>query len=95
MPRNAVTSALLTVCTPHPVLHPSSENTARASLICINAYVVTQKKFTVDFLSKKMKANEGEVPQYYIEQSHEPIIDPVEFELVQAELAASSASDVH
>lgn len=25
-----------------------------------------QKKFTVDFLQKKMKVNEGEVPQYYI-----------------------------
>ncbi len=46
-----------------------------------------QKKYTVDFLSKKMKPNEGEVPQYFIEQSHEPIIDPVEFELVQAEFA--------
>ena len=40
-----------------------------------------QKKFTVDFLLKKMKPNEGEVPQYYIEKSHEPIIDPMEFEL--------------
>jgi DNA invertase Pin-like site-specific DNA recombinase len=46
-----------------------------------------QKKFTVDFLLKKMKTNEGEVPQYYIDKSHEPIIDPVEFELVQAEFA--------
>ena len=50
-----------------------------------------QKKFTVDFLSKKMKPNEGEVPQYYIEQSHEPIIDPIEFELVQAEMARRKA----
>ena len=25
-----------------------------------------QKKFTVDFLEKKMKTNEGEVPQYYV-----------------------------
>lgn len=46
-----------------------------------------QKRFTVDFLSKKMKPNEGEVPQYFIEQSHEPIIDPIEFDMVQAELA--------
>ena len=30
-----------------------------------------QKKFTTDFLTKKMKVNEGEVPQYYVEQSHE------------------------
>ena len=38
-----------------------------------------------------MKPNEGEVPQYYIEKSHEPIIDPVEFELVQAEFARRKA----
>ena len=46
-----------------------------------------QKKFTIDFLDKKMKVNEGEVPQYYIEQSHQPIIDPEEFDKVQAEFA--------
>lgn len=32
-----------------------------------------------------MKINEGEVPQYYIENSHEPIIDPMEWEAVQDE----------
>ena len=46
-----------------------------------------QKKFTMDFLTKKQKVNEGEVPQYFIEDSHPPIIDPEEFELVQAEIA--------
>ena len=45
-----------------------------------------QKKFTVDFLTKKQKVNEGEVPQYLVEHSHPPIIDPEEFELVQAEI---------
>ena len=45
-----------------------------------------QKKFTVDFLTKKQKVNEGEVPQYFVEHSHPPIIDPEEFELVQAEI---------
>ena len=44
-----------------------------------------QKCFTVDFLNKTKKVNEGEVPQYYIEKSHQPIIDPQEFDLVQAE----------
>lgn len=44
-----------------------------------------QKKFTVDFLTKKTKVNEGEVPQYYVEESHPAIIPPEEFELVQAE----------
>jgi len=46
-----------------------------------------QKKFTVDFLMKKMKPNEGEVPQYYVEHSHEAIINPVEWDMVQAEIA--------
>lgn len=45
-----------------------------------------QKGFTVDFLTKKRKVNEGEVPQYYVEHSHEAIIDPLEFELVQSEI---------
>ena len=41
------------------------------------------KCFTVDFLTKKRKVNEGEVPQYYVEHSHEPIITPEEFDKVQ------------
>ena len=46
-----------------------------------------QKKFTVDFLQKKMKSNEGEVPQYYVEGSHPAIIEPDEWDQVQAEFA--------
>lgn len=44
-----------------------------------------QKTFTVDFLTKKKKLNEGEVPQYLVENSHEAIIDPGEWEAVQRE----------
>ena len=44
-----------------------------------------QKCFTVDFLSKRTKANAGEVPQYYVENSHPAIIVPEEWEQVQAE----------
>lgn len=46
-----------------------------------------QKKFTVDFLTKAQKINEGEVPQYYVENSHPAIIAPETFDLVQSELA--------
>lgn len=45
-----------------------------------------QKCFTTDFLTKKRKVNEGEVPQYYIENSHEAIIDPPEWDAVQEEI---------
>jgi hypothetical protein len=41
----------------------------------------------VDFLSKKKKRNEGEVPQYYVEKAHQAIIEPAVFEMVQQELA--------
>ena len=62
--------------------------TTVASILTNEKYkgaALLQKKFTIDFLDKKMKVNEGEVPQYYIEQSHQPIIDPEEFDKVQAE----------
>ena len=49
-----------------------------------------QKEFTVDFLQKKVKKNEGEVPQYYVEGNHEAIISPAVFDLVQDELARRS-----
>ena len=51
-----------------------------------------QKTFTVDFLTKKHKQNEGEVPQYYVRGNHEAIIPPDEFEQVQAELARRKRS---
>jgi len=45
-----------------------------------------QKEFTVDFLRKKKKKNEGELPQYYVEGDHEPIISPWLFDYVQKRL---------
>lgn len=45
-----------------------------------------QKRFTVDYLSKTTKVNEGEVPQYYVQNSHPAIIPPDEFDAVQAEM---------
>ena len=50
-----------------------------------------QKKITVDFLTKKMKVNEAEVPQYYVENSHPAIIKPNEWVLVQTEMARRKA----
>lgn len=45
-----------------------------------------QKKFTVDFLTKESKKNEGEVPQYYVQHNHEAIISPQVFDWVQEEI---------
>ena len=46
---------------------------------------ILQKSFTVDFLTKRKKVNEGEVPQYYVENSHPAIISAEVFDLAQAE----------
>lgn len=42
-----------------------------------------QKRFTADFLTKKLVKNEGQVPQYYVEGNHPAIIDPDVWELAQ------------
>ena len=45
-----------------------------------------QKTYTVDFLSKKRADNDGQVPQYYVEDSHPAIIDKEMWEAVQLEM---------
>lgn len=44
-----------------------------------------KKTFTTDFLTKKKKLNEGEVPQYYVEDSHPAIVSKEVYELAQIE----------
>lgn len=33
-----------------------------------------QKSFTINYLTKEKKANEGELPMYYVENNHDPIV---------------------
>ena len=47
---------------------------------------ILQKRYTVDFLTKKQKINEGEMPQYFVENSHPDIVSVSTFELVQNEI---------
>ena len=87
---NAIAKRLTTNGIPTPA---GKENWQRATVESIlrnekyKGAALLQKSFTVDFLQKKMKINEGEVPQYYVEHSHEAIIAPEEWERVQLELA--------
>jgi len=46
---------------------------------------VLQATFVEDYLTKKVKKNNGELPQYYVSQNHPPIIPPEKFEMVQEE----------
>lgn len=45
--------------------------------------MLLQKEFTVDFLTKKTKKNEGELPKYYVQNNHEAIIAPWLFDYIQ------------
>ena len=47
---------------------------------------ILQKTFCTDFLTKKMKRNEGELPQYYVKGSHPAIISAEAFDEVQTEM---------
>lgn len=49
-----------------------------------------QKTYTVDFLTKKRVKNDGIVPQYYVENSHEAIIPKDLFMQVQEEMVRRS-----
>ena len=51
-----------------------------------------QKTYTVDFLSKKRVKNNGIVPQYYVENSHEPIIPRELFMQVRRDGSESESS---
>lgn len=50
-----------------------------------------QKTYTLDYLTKTVKKNKGEVKQYYVTNSHEAIIDEDVFNLVQVELQRRSS----
>lgn len=50
-----------------------------------------QKTYTVDFMTKKRVLNKGIVPQYYVEDDHEPIIPKELFYRVQEEMMRRSS----
>ena len=75
------------------VLSPSGRSTWQPrtilSILTNEKYkgdALLQKTFCTDFLTKKMKVNEGEVPQYYVENSHPAIVSDEVYEEVQLEL---------
>ena len=49
-------------------------------------HALLQKTFCEDFLTKKVVKNTGQIPKFYVEESHPHIIEPDEFDVVQAEI---------
>ena len=56
--------------------------------------LLLQKFFTNNHIEKKQCFNRGELPQYFVEGNHEPIIDRETFDAVQAEIAQRRAMDI-
>ena len=54
-----------------------------------------QKEYTADFLDKTRRKNMGEIPQYYVEEHHEPIIPPDLFDFVQSEIKSREQNGKH
>lgn len=87
------TSWIAKYLTEHNILSPAGKDkwqeTTVRSILKNEKYkgdAILQKSFTVDFLTKKKKINEGEIPQYYVENSHPAIITSEVFDLVQHEI---------
>lgn len=49
--------------------------------------LLLQKEFISDPITKKRKQNHGELPQYWVENTHEPLIDLETFRWIQDEIA--------
>lgn len=57
--------------------------------------LLLQKTYSSDYINKKNVFNHGELPMYYVEDSHEAIIDQETFDLVQKELKRRTAKFYH
>lgn len=56
--------------------------------------VLSQKYVTVDYLTKKQKKNEGEIPQYYVTDDHDPIVSKELYQTVQEEIKKRTSKGV-
>lgn len=88
MGRNAIMKKLNRMGVPTRFSHIWGEN-AIHRILSNEKYtgdMLLQKTYSLDHISKKKMINHGERPMYYVENSHEAIIDKDTFELVQQEL---------
>lgn len=54
-----------------------------------------QKTFCVDYRTKTMRKNQGELPMYYVENGHEAIVTKEIFDAVQEKLSVPERMHVH
>ena len=84
-----IAKALTAAGVPTPMKRKTWSETTVQSILTNEKYMgdaILQKTFCTDFLTKKMKKNEGELPQYHVRNSHPAIVSAEVFELVQMEI---------
>ena len=59
--------------------------------VCQICLAILQKHVTIDFLTKKQIRNNGQVTQYYVKDSHEPIVSRDDWNAVQQEFERRDA----
>jgi DNA invertase Pin-like site-specific DNA recombinase len=97
MGRNAIMKKLVRLGIPTKTGGRWAETTV-ASILRNEKYIgdmMLQKGFVSDHITKKQRKNQGELPMYYVEGTHEAIIDKETFEAVQAETARRAALSHH
>lgn len=85
-----IANSLMDQGVPSPAGKTIWRSSTVASILTNEKYkgdALLQKRFTADFLTKDLRPNRGEVPQYYVEGAHEAIIASEEFDAVQDEMA--------
>ena len=78
---------------PSPAGKPAWYQSTIGSILRNEKYcgdLLMQKYYVVDVLSHRVAKNEGQLPQYYVEDAHEPIIPKEVFYQVQGELRRRS-----
>lgn len=97
MGRNAIMKKLTRLGIPTKNGGRWSETTV-GSILCNEKFIgdmMLQKGYVADHITKRIKPNRGELPMYYVEGTHEAIIDKETFEAVQIEIARRSALSHH
>ena len=92
MGRNAIMKKLIRLGIPAVCGEPWAENTI-SRMLRNEKYIgdmCLQKGFITDHITKRYKENKGELPKFYVEGSHEAIIDKKTFEAVQIEFVRRS-----
>ena len=57
--------------------------------------VLMQKYYVTDFITHRLARNEGQLPQYFVENNHDPIVPKYIWTMVQGELRRRAEMKIH